>query len=89
LLAAAAAAREKQKALAKPCQQQVVKAQLVVANDYRADVQVAKHCKADAQRLCGDVKDGGGRVQSCLVSEQLHAEIPRFPSLCNVQARCT
>jgi Golgi apparatus protein 1 len=64
----AAAAREKQKALVKPCQQQVVKAQLVIANDYRADVQVAKHCKGDAERLCAGVKDGGGRVQACLVS---------------------
>jgi hypothetical protein len=47
----------------------VHKQQEAAARDYRADPQLAEQCRGDAERLCGGVKDGGGRKQACLVRE--------------------
>ena len=33
----------------------------------QADPQVWEACKENAETLCKGVKDGGGRIQSCLV----------------------
>lgn len=34
--------------------------------DFRADMQLAEACRADATRLCGKVEPGEGRVHQCL-----------------------
>ncbi len=49
------------------CSEQLFKQQQAVARDYRADPSMAAACKAEADKLCKDVKPGGGRVQACLV----------------------
>lgn len=38
------------------------------AEDYRADAQLEQYCQGDVERVCSDVKPGGGRIQECLVS---------------------
>ncbi len=40
--------------------------QAAIARDYRVDPTLYAACKGDAEKLCGDVKDGGGRILSCL-----------------------
>ena len=41
---------------------------LQAAQDFRADPMLYEACKDDSASLCKDVKNGGGRVQACLVS---------------------
>lgn len=38
------------------------------AVDIRADPMLYEACKEDSETLCKDVKNGGGRIQACLVS---------------------
>jgi hypothetical protein len=38
------------------------------AVDFRADPTLYEACKEDSANLCKDVKNGGGRIQACLVS---------------------
>ena len=37
------------------------------AEDFRSDTQLFDACKDDAVKVCPGVKNGGGRVQACLV----------------------
>ena len=55
--------------VAPACQKQLFKVQMDAAEDFRSDPQLYEACKADAEKLCKDVKQGGGRVQACLVSD--------------------
>jgi len=50
-----------------PCKSQIFKIQKAAAADLRADPALEEACHEDADRLCKDVKDGGGRKQACLV----------------------
>jgi hypothetical protein len=59
--------RESKDQVSAPCRAQVAKVQAAAARDYRADPGMHEACEADAQKLCKDVKPGGGRVQGCLV----------------------
>ena len=36
--------------------------------DFRVDPMLYEACKDDAESVCKGVKNGGGRVQACLVS---------------------
>ena len=36
--------------------------------DFRADPMLYEACKDDSASLCKDTKNGGGRIQACLVS---------------------
>lgn len=47
------------------------------AADYRADAQLAQYCQGDVERVCSDVKPGGGRIQECLVS--FASRTPQLP----------
>jgi hypothetical protein len=38
------------------------------AVDIRADPMLYEACKEDSESLCKGVKNGGGRIQACLVS---------------------
>lgn len=40
----------------------------------QADPQVWEACKENAETLCKGIKDGGGRIQSCLVGAWLFSE---------------
>lgn len=75
--------RESKEKLSKACAAEVFKVQRAVAVDYRADPAMAAACKADAERLCKDVKDGGGRKTACLVG---HVDIHSNCSCCVKQA---
>ncbi|GBF91163.1 2-C-methyl-D-erythritol 2,4-cyclodiphosphate synthase [Raphidocelis subcapitata] len=57
---------ETKDAVSPDCRGQVFKAQRAAAADYRADPLLAEFCAGDAERLCPDVKPGGGRKQACL-----------------------
>ncbi|KAF8068300.1 hypothetical protein HT031_001987 [Scenedesmus sp. PABB004] len=59
--------RDRKSELSKPCAKQVFKVQKAIASDYRADPSMALACKPDVERLCGTIKSGSGRVNSCLV----------------------
>ena len=59
--------RKRLKKVSLKCKLQVVKAKIAAANNFRADATLAAACKDDADRLCGEVNSGGGRVQACLV----------------------
>ena len=37
------------------------------AMDFRADPMLYEACKDDSASLCKDTKNGGGRIQACLV----------------------
>ena len=50
------------------CGKELFKVQVMVAQDYRVDPSLFAICKEDAERLCAGVKEGGGRIQACLVS---------------------
>ena len=67
LAAAACSIRDVKDRLAPGCKREVFKVQMDAALDYRADSMLYEACKADSDSLCKDVKQGGGRVQACLV----------------------
>lgn len=60
--------REVKQKLTLICRREVFKVQLDASYDYRADKMLFEACQKDAETLCKDVKNGGGRVQACLVS---------------------
>lgn len=41
---------------------------LQAAIDFRADPMLYEACKDDSESLCKGIKNGGGRIQACLVS---------------------
>lgn len=60
--------REVKDKLQAGCRKEVFKVQLDAAYDYRADQMLHEACEKDAETLCKGVKNGGGRIQACLVS---------------------
>ncbi|KAJ9517943.1 hypothetical protein QJQ45_004245 [Haematococcus lacustris] len=48
------------------CQQEVLYFAKMEVSDYRNDVILALACRADVDRLCGEVEPGEGRVHQCL-----------------------
>jgi hypothetical protein len=60
--------REVKEKLQAGCRKEVFKVQLDAAFDYRADKMLHEACEKDAETLCQGVKNGGGRIQACLVS---------------------
>lgn len=59
--------RSHQKKLSPTCQMQILKSMMGGAFNLRTDAQLSKACSSDADRLCSDVPQGKGRIQSCLV----------------------
>lgn len=59
--------REAKDKVSSKCKAELFKMQRAAARDYRADPAMQDYCKADAEKLCSDVKEGGGRKQACLV----------------------
>lgn len=57
--------------VAPACKKQLFKVQLDAAHDFRADAPLYAACKVDAEKLCKDVKFGGGRVQACLRDQRI------------------
>ena len=50
--------------------------QVEAAEDYATDAMLHELCKPDAESICPDVKDGEGKIQTCLV----RCPIPPPPS---------
>ena len=48
------------------CQAEVQRTQQQASKDYKLDAGVHELCQSDAETLCKDVKEGEGRVQTCL-----------------------
>lgn len=63
--------REVKDKLQAGCRKEVFKVQLDAAYDYRADKMLHEACEKDAEALCKGVKNGGGRIQACLVSHRV------------------
>lgn len=64
--------REASDRLAPACKKEIAKNQKDGAVDFRSDALLHEACQTDATKLCADVKNGGGRVQACLVSHDQH-----------------
>lgn len=62
--------RGRKNSLQAACKRQLFNYNLAVARDYRADPNIYKACKADAEKLCSNIQHGGGRVQACLLDER-------------------
>ncbi len=55
---------------------------LQAAEDFRADPMLYSACKADSELLCAGMKNGGGRIQACLVrGREAVVRLPRSISL--------
>jgi len=58
--------REVKDKLSSMCQAEVQRTQEQASKDYKLDAGVHELCQSDAETLCKDVKEGEGRVQTCL-----------------------
>jgi Golgi apparatus protein 1 len=67
--------REVKDKLQAGCRKEVFKVQLDAAYDYRADKMLHEACERDAEALCKGVKNGGGRIQACLVRSMFAAPV--------------
>ncbi|MEW5299471.1 MAG: hypothetical protein WDW36_002486 [Sanguina aurantia] len=63
--------RDTKAQVSKSCKKQVFKVMLDAAVDIRADPMLFEACKDDTEKICKDVKHGGGRVQACLRDKRM------------------
>eukprot|EP00775_Hariotina_reticulata_P012795 gene12795-12923_t len=78
--------REQADKLSKACAKEIFKVQKAIAVDYRADPALTEACRPDVERLCKGLKDGGGRIISCLRDHQAELNYECAPQVVRQEA---